>query len=97
VAAFVFGADHKKKKKLFGYILNTVFYLWNLLLFAFEPQVNKKQLQFVLQTVDKGTQYKEKKKSKNRRKKVSFSISGEQLPFTTGLCCFYRQPDITAA
>ena len=72
--------------------------MWNLLLFAFELQVNKKQLQFVLQTVDKGTQYREKEKSKNRRKKEgSSSISGEQTPFTTGLRRFHRQPDIVVA
>jgi hypothetical protein len=43
------------KNKLFGYTWNTLFYLWDPLLFTFKPQVNKKQIQAVLQTVDKGT------------------------------------------
>ena len=42
VAISTFRANHKNK--LFGYVLNKVFYLWDPLLFAFKLQVNKKQL-----------------------------------------------------
>jgi hypothetical protein len=35
----------KRSYHVFGYGLNTIFYLWDPLPFAFKPQDNKKQLQ----------------------------------------------------
>jgi len=43
VAASAFGVDHKNK--LFDYVINTSYCLWDPLTFAFKPQDNKNQLQ----------------------------------------------------